>query len=186
MLKNNIPYLTQDWAQKRNLSHFFFKKTESTNKEAKQKAFSKESPLIFIAQVQTKGRGQNKNHWQDSDLMISWLWDIKDKKISPEICKTLAFDVYSNACKLWPELNWSLKEPNDLLLNQKKIAGLLVQVIQESSKKALIIGLGFNVFHHPKSIPSTHLTKHTQDFSHQLWENFLDLNHQAFANHFLK
>ena len=185
MLKGSIPSLTKQWAEKRNLPHFFFKKTQSTNKEARKKVFTNSS-LLFIAEEQTEGRGQDKNTWENSDLMMSWLWDVKETKLSPLLCKELTLELFQNTKLLWPELEWSFKEPNDLLLKQKKVAGILLEVIEEAPKKACILGLGFNVFSHPQSINATHLMEHNKNLSTKLWERFLDLNHKSFTEKFLK
>ena len=184
-MKNNIPLLTREWAKARQLPHLFFKETESTNREARTKAFA-QSPLLFIAETQTQGKGRNKNIWENSDLMISWLWEQTTDTFSPSLCKDFSFDLLSNAKKIWPELLWEIKEPNDLLLNKKKIAGILLEIIDEAPKKALILGLGFNVFSHPSSLSATHLTEYTSNFSPLLWESFLDLNHKTFTKRLLK
>ena len=46
----------------------------------------------------------------------------------------------------------SLKFPNDVFLNRKKICGILQETITFNKKNFLIIGIGMNIVSHPKII----------------------------------
>ena len=56
-------------------------------------------------------------------------------------------NVIENYCK---KGNISIKWPNDIFLNGKKICGILQEVITLNSKKFLIIGIGINIISNPK------------------------------------
>ena len=43
----------------------------------------------------------------------------------------------------------SFKPPNDVLVNGKKICGILQELITSKSKKFLIVGIGINIVSHP-------------------------------------
>ena len=53
----------------------------------------------------------------------------------------------------------NFKKPNDLLINKKKISGILQEIITKSDKKFLITGIGINVIKNPniKNYPATNL-----------------------------
>jgi len=45
--------------------------------------------------------------------------------------------------------NVSFKWPNDVLVNRKKICGILQELITSNNRKFLIIGIGINIVSHP-------------------------------------
>ena len=52
-----------------------------------------------------------------------------------------------------------IKPPNDILINKKKICGILQETIFKSNKRYLIVGIGINLVKSPyiKSYPTTNL-----------------------------
>jgi len=65
--------------------------------------------------------------------------------------------LYGAAVHAFPSLDFSLKPPNDLYLQNKKLAGLLVETVAKGSQYSLIIGLGLNVLSAPQLDIATHL-----------------------------
>ena len=57
------------------------------------------------------------------------------------------------------QLSNLLKKPNDLLIDKKKISGILQEVILIKNKKFLITGIGINIIKSPtiKDYPTTNL-----------------------------
>ena len=57
----------------------------------------------------------------------------------------------------------TFKHPNDLLINKKKICGILQEVIKKSQTKYLVVGIGLNLIKSPKisSYPTTNLLVET-------------------------
>ena len=53
----------------------------------------------------------------------------------------------------------SIKKPNDLLINKKKISGILQETLSKSGKKYIIVGIGINLIKNPsiKNYPTTNL-----------------------------
>ena len=52
-----------------------------------------------------------------------------------------------------------LKSPNDILINKKKICGILQETIQKNNIQYLIVGIGLNLVNSPqiKNYPTTNL-----------------------------
>ena len=67
------------------------------------------------------------------------------------LVKKLIFEFYKGKI--------SVKYPNDLLINKKKISGILQETLTKSNEKFIIIGIGINLIKSPKIInyPSTSL-----------------------------
>ena len=55
-----------------------------------------------------------------------------------------------------------IKKPNDILINKKKICGILQEIIFRNERKYLIVGIGINVSNSPiiDAYPTTFLNKH--------------------------
>lgn len=129
---------------------FFFDKTESTNKTAKELAKKgAEEGTIVIAGEQTKGRGRLDRKWlsaPDKNILMSLL-------LRPELPPSKAFLLTMmtsvaivKAIKKETGLNTLIKWPNDIYYNNKKLAGILTEL--NSDRKGIkyaIIGIGLNV-----------------------------------------
>ena len=52
-----------------------------------------------------------------------------------------------------------IKEPNDLLINQKKISGILQETFSKSGETFIVVGIGINLIKSPniKDYPTTNL-----------------------------
>ncbi|MCP4145178.1 MAG: biotin--[acetyl-CoA-carboxylase] ligase [bacterium] len=96
---------------------------------------------IAIAKTQTKGRGRMGRSWFDGGLQMSW--DISDEIKS-------GFSVWigvicATAIRKSTGQNVMLKWPNDLYLDEKKMAGILVDRICSSGGSKLVSGIGINL-----------------------------------------
>lgn len=97
---------------------------------------------------QKKGRGQYGNSWEsEKNLNIAFSIAIPTNfvKISDSIFNfytaLLLRSFVANLTKKKIEIKW----PNDLILNQKKIAGVLIEKIKHHSQNFFIVGFGLNV-----------------------------------------
>ena len=59
--------------------------------------------------------------------------------------------------------NLTIKRPNDILLNKKKICGILQETVEFNNNLFLIIGVGINLIKNPefKNYPTTNIYKET-------------------------
>ena len=134
----------------------------STNDEAKTRALQKpEHGLMLIAESQTGGRGSNNRHWvsESGNLFASLL-------LAPDIAHAEAQNFVKMAglsvidlLRMYA-LEPCLKAPNDVLVNGKKICGILVETVTKgSTPPAVIVGIGLNVASSPEILeyPTTSL-----------------------------
>ena len=175
LMDDRISLWTKNWLTKKKLPFCFFEKAESSNDLAKARAFKKEPDgFAFLVHQQTKGRGYEDKIWQNSDLTISFLWEKNLREITVNSCEFFALDLKKALQKTWPALPLSVKAPNDLFLDSKKAAGILLEFVRQGSKTALIIGLGLNVFSRPKNLPAGFLAEKTKNIHPKTWESFLE------------
>jgi BirA family biotin operon repressor/biotin-[acetyl-CoA-carboxylase] ligase len=161
--KNQIQIgeVTAHWAQSHQLCTRYFKSIPSTNDTAKKNAFTEddlENEFIFyITDEQTQGRGRFDRTWSmpklGSALISTWSYQIL-KPAQPTLTALVGLALYHSARTTWPFLNWSLKAPNDLYIDDKKVAGLLIETISQGSEHRLLIGLGMNILSAPIEITS--------------------------------
>lgn len=154
-----IGQVTHHWAQAQKIKSNYTEKTDSTNLTAKKEAFAEntlaENILLYLADQQTDGRGRGQNKWHSaasgSQLFSTWSF-LFDQAPQPTITPQIGLAVYRAAVATWPFLKWNLKAPNDLYIDEKKIAGLLVETVSQGSDIRLLIGFGFNVLSFPAEI----------------------------------
>ena len=65
---------------------------------------------------------------------------------------------------LYYDKNIKLKIPNDILINKKKICGILQETVQKNGVKYLIVGIGINLVKSPnlQAYPATNLYELTK------------------------
>lgn len=154
-----IGFVTGEWAKSQNIKTYYQKKIDSTNTWGKKEAFTEESfnenLIVYLTDEQTAGRGRGQNTWENaktgSQLFSTWSF-LAEEFPKPSLTARIGLALYKAATSTWPFLHFSLKSPNDLFLNQKKVAGLLVETLQQGDDLRILVGLGLNVFLHPNSI----------------------------------
>lgn len=167
---------TKRWAEEKGMAHLAEPKMDSTQKIAIEEAHGDIPPeKIYFTDFQTHGQGRGDHVWISSEkpgscLFSSWSYLYKD---SPQHLASLkvGLALLRSVDQIWPQLNWSLKPPNDLFVNDKKVGGLL---LHHTHGKRMIIGFGFNVFDHPSSIDCDHLAQFSEVTVDQ-WQFFLSV-----------
>jgi BirA family transcriptional regulator, biotin operon repressor / biotin---[acetyl-CoA-carboxylase] ligase len=129
----------------------YFDSIGSTNDEALAWATSGAKNFsLVIADEQTNGRGRLDRKWhtpKSSALAMSVILrpDTKSKPHLSRIVGMAALAIFDSLVRLGvaPQIKW----PNDVLVNQKKIAGILVESVWSGNDiDALVIGIGMNVY----------------------------------------
>lgn len=129
---------------------------DSTNEEAKRLALSGgQHGAVCWAKKQTNGKGRLNRKWvsEEGNLYCSFLLKpqhlVKDFTQIPFVA---ALAVARAINPVFEEKNAiSLKWPNDILLNDKKLGGILVETVNAQSKFPwVVVGIGLNIEHFPK------------------------------------
>lgn len=129
---------------------------DSTNRYAKLNLDELNDRTIITAERQTNGHGRLQRSWVDlgnENIFMSIVLKPSDnyKKNYPNI--TQYFSVI--LCNILDEYGVSakIKWPNDVLVNNKKIAGILSETVVQGNKfKGLILGAGININADKKSL----------------------------------
>lgn len=131
------------------------KETTSTNDLVLARA-TPEQPegLIIFAEKQTAGRGQRDNVWESADGKGLWISILLRPNIelgnSVELTRWSAGIVARTIAEQF-NLRPTIKPPNDIYINGKKLAGVLVEMrAQKQANHIAILGIGINVNHSGK------------------------------------
>jgi BirA family biotin operon repressor/biotin-[acetyl-CoA-carboxylase] ligase len=152
---------TYQWTQSMNLVSHYSPAAGSTNDLAKNFNYPNKDSVVFLTDHQTSGRGRHENVWIDSgsgqNLLSSWVFAM-DQAPQPIASPLIGLAVVRALSTVFPTLAFSLKAPNDVLLNGFKCAGILLELISQGEDHRLIVGLGLNVKASPASgFSATHL-----------------------------
>ena len=143
----------------------FSEEADSTNSELldKENKYTVNG-TVFYTEKQLKGRGRKNRPWYSAkDLNLTFSILLIHKKYiteNPVLLNFAASLAVGNALENLYQLKVELKWPNDVLINGKKICGILIESTSENSKiERLVIGLGINVnqtvFQGAYSLPPT-------------------------------
>lgn len=125
----------------------YFKELTSTNDYLKTNYRDLPNLSVVVAGHQTKGRGRLSREWLDDAGSILLSIFIKPKEnikinLIPLVASTVVHKFLKSYCI---NDNLKIKWPNDILLNGKKIAGILVESKYTNSFDYVVVGIGINV-----------------------------------------
>ena len=143
---------------------FRFKKVESTNNTAIR--IIKNSNInygMIISESQNNGRGQYGKKWisYKGNLFVSFFHELKNINTSLSTLTKINCLLVKKILIKYCKKKIVFKKPNDLLINKKKICGILQEIISVSGNKFLIVGIGVNLIKSPeiKNYPTTNLSE---------------------------
>ena len=177
---------TSAWAESAGLKLWRSAETDSTNTTAKDDAdlttrpvlsagARVSAPSLYLTRLQVRGRGRGTNVWQapsGSSLFHSWSFQVASVP-QPILSPLVGLALFRAAKGVWPSVAFNLKAPNDLYIESAKVAGILIEIVDQGTDKRVVIGIGMNVMSHPENVPTaTSLAQHRVP-SHQEWQAFM-------------
>ena len=144
------------------IKSFNYKFVNSTNDIAINLIKQKNIKAGFVlAEKQKKGRGQRGKKWisYKGNLFISIFFSLEKINLTlKQLTKTNAKLIIKLISQYYKK-KIKLQLPNDILINKKKICGILQETIQKNDNKYLIVGIGLNLIKSPKikEYPTTNL-----------------------------
>lgn len=123
-----------------------FDQIDSTNTYLKNNYQKLENLTVAVALHQTAGKGRLGRKWEDdsSSLLFSILLkdDFENKNIS--LLSLLSGECLFETLKKYG-IDSLIKWPNDVIIQNKKCAGILLESVIDTKVEALIVGIGINV-----------------------------------------
>jgi BirA family biotin operon repressor/biotin-[acetyl-CoA-carboxylase] ligase len=126
----------------------------STHKKDTEKSF------IIVADTQTKGRGRRGRPWQslEGNLFMSLAFWLPSNVTNFSKLSFVSVVALGETLKiLCPEMEIGYKWPNDLLIQNKKVAGILIETDLQGKNRGIVMGIGVNLKVSPllKNYPTT-------------------------------
>ena len=141
---------------------FKFKKVKSTNNTAIR--ILKNTNIhygMISSESQNNGRGQYGKKWisYKGNLFVSFFFKLDNLKISFKQLSKLNCLLIRKVLTKYYKKKIFYKKPNDLLIDKKKICGILQETLIKLDRKYLIVGVGINLIKSPniKNYPTTNL-----------------------------
>jgi len=139
-----------------------FKKVKSTNNTALKTIKNTNIKYGMItSETQNNGRGQYGKKWisYKGNIFVSLFFDLENLNISLKKLTKLNCLLVRKLLSIYYKKEIIFKKPNDLLIDKKKICGILQETITKFDKKYLIVGIGINLIKSPiiKNYPTTSL-----------------------------
>ncbi|MBU1726131.1 MAG: biotin--[acetyl-CoA-carboxylase] ligase [Candidatus Omnitrophica bacterium] len=138
---------------------YYFESIASTMEQAMELGL-KGAPegAIVLAELQTRGKGRLGRSWFSPKHKGIYLSLILRPKILPSQASVLTLLAAVSVCEAIKNatgLEIQIKWPNDILINNKKLGGILTELSAEMDRVSfLVIGIGLNVNNEKKSLIS--------------------------------
>jgi len=174
------------------LKQFNFKKTKSTNQTAIRLIKSSKNEFgLIVSEAQSKGKGQYGRKWisYKGNIFLSFFYKLEKINLSPSSLTKINCFLVKNVISKYYKKKITFKLPNDLLINKKKICGILQEKIEKSKKSYLIVGIGLNLVKNPNipNYPSTNLFKLTnRKINKKKFINELKITFEKFLSKYYK
>ncbi len=129
---------------------YFYKETDTTNGRLRDLAVAgAPEGTIAVAEQMTAGRGRRGRHWEAPAGSGIWMSILLRPTILPSEASVLTLLAGLAVCQaledetgLAPKIKW----PNDIMLNGKKLVGILTEMDCEmQATHFVIVGIGINV-----------------------------------------
>ena len=149
------------------IKKFVYKSVNSTNDIAinliKKKNFK---AGLVISEKQKRGRGQRGKKWisYKGNLFVSVFFSLEKIKLNLKQLTIINAHLIIKLISFYCKKKIKLKLPNDILINKKKVCGILQEVIQKNGINYIIVGIGLNLVKSPyiQDYPTTSLYELTK------------------------
>jgi len=125
------------------------KETDSTNRKIKEQAVDEDAMTVLVAERQTAGKGCGTNSWESEphkNLTFSIRYCPEDVEARRQFVISMQISVAIHRAMMDFGVPTTIKWPNDIYWNDKKLAGILIEnQLQGSHIRDSIIGIGLNV-----------------------------------------
>ena len=178
------------------MNYIYYDEIDSTNNEIKRKLLEGDVPefTVISAGLQTAGRGRSGHDWESpKDVSVATSIALYPREVSceavPRLTLIAAVAVAEALEKLYG-LKTAIKWPNDILVSNKKICGILTELsAKDNHVENVVVGIGVNV--HNRTFPEeiSHMAisvdqaleqmgkptdnVHCKELTETIWECFL-------------
>ena len=177
---------------KNNFDFYFYESVDSTMSEIKK--FKLNKNICLMANEQKKGFGRRGTIWQSPkgnvylSVLSKNILTLQNHFINNAFISNIICNVIENICNIKTQIKW----PNDILINDEKISGIISEIFNVSNSKYINTGFGVNIVSSPKieDYPTTNINKYKKEvnnfhfvykFFEEYFNNFknLEVDHET-------
>ena len=149
------------------IKKFKYKYINSTNDIAINLIKRKNVRAGFVlTEKQKKGRGRGGKKWisYKGNLFVSVFFSLANIKLTLKQLTIINTNLIIKLITFYYKKKIKVKLPNDILINKKKVCGILQETVQKNGIKYLIVGIGLNLVKSPiiHGYPTTNLYELTK------------------------
>ena len=151
----------------KNFEYLHYDIVDSTMEEVKRKLNNKN--LCIVANQQTQGIGRRGNAWISPkgniymSFLINYDLDYKNHFIYNAAITNSVCSLVDYFCKIETNIKW----PNDILINNSKVSGIMSELFKKESQTYIILGVGINFASSPviNNYPTTNIKNYAKNIS---------------------
>ena len=146
---------------------------------------------LIVSETQSKGKGQYGRKWisYKGNIFLSFFYKLENINLSLSLLTKKNCFLVKDVISKYYKKKITFKLPNDLLINKKKICGILQEKIEKTKKQYLIVGIGFNLIKSPNipNYPTTNLLEITnQKINKKKFVKELKITFEKFLSKYYK
>ena len=123
---------------------YVFPEVDSTNDEAKRRLQGRRSVLV-LAERQRRGRGRQGQRWESPPGGLWFSLGFRERNVKNIPLLSLLAGAATAQGLRESGFAARIKWPNDILISDRKVAGILVEMEAEGPGSSIVIGIGINV-----------------------------------------
>ena len=107
---------------------------------------------LVLAEKQKSGRGQRGKKWisYKGNLFVSIFFSLDKINLTLKQLTKFNANLVIKLISQYYKKKIKLKSPNDIMINKKKICGILQETIKKNNVQYLIVGIGLNLVSSPQ------------------------------------
>ncbi len=166
--------------KKNNFDFSYIEEVSSTMLEIQN--LTSKNNICLMANKQTSGKGRRGTNWISPkgnvyiSLLLKNVLNIKDHFLNTAYTSNIICDVLEKICNVDVKIKW----PNDILIQDKKICGIISEVYNINEESLINTGFGVNIISSPKlyDYKTTNVNEYNNKinnikFVYQLMEQYL-------------
>ena len=136
--------------KKNKFDFYFLNEVDSTM--SKIKNLSSENNICLMANKQNQGIGRRGTKWISPkgnvyiSLLLKNILDVKNHFLNTAYTSNIICEVIEKICKVETKIKW----PNDIIINDKKICGIISEIYNKNNQMLINTGFGINIISSPE------------------------------------
>ncbi len=156
---------------KNNFDFYYLENVQSTMSEIKK--FNMSRNICLMANEQSRGFGRRGTTWESPkgnvylSILSKNITPIQKHFLNNAFITNLICEVIEQLCNVKVQIKW----PNDILINNEKISGIISEIFKVAESEYIITGFGVNIKSSPKleEYPTTNINKYKKEINNKIF-----------------